>query len=223
VSAATAPDPRLGAPTARSRGLVRCHDCELLVERPTHPEEPAAHREARCPRCGAALHLRRRHSLSRSAALLLAASICYVPANLYPVMTLVNLGRSDPQTILGGALYLLLHGMWPLALIVFTASVVVPLAKIVVLAWLIVATRRGSRWRLRDRTFLYRVTEGIGRWSMVDIYVVTILVALVHLGNLATVDAGLGAVFFAAVVVLTMLAAEAYDPRLAWDAAEERA
>jgi len=118
--------------------------------------------------------------------------------------------------------YLLTHGMWPLAVVVFTASIFVPILKIVILISLLVSLQRRSRWRPVERTRLYRLTEAIGRWSMVDVFVVTILVALVHLGNLATVEAKPGAVFFGAVVVLTMLAAESFDPRLIWDRSEAR-
>ena len=130
------------------------------------------------------------------------------------------MGKVQADTILSGAIYLLLHGMWPLALIVFVASVVVPLLKIVALVYLLVSVQLGSTRRAVDRTRIYRITELVGRWSMVDIYVVTILVALVQLGALASIEAEAGAVFFGAVVVLTMLAAESFDPRLIWDAME---
>ncbi len=112
--------------------------------------------------------------------------------------------------------------MWPLALLIFFASVVVPMLKLIVLSYLVVSVRRCSHWRPVDRTRLYRITEAVGRWSMVDIYVVTILVALVKLGNLATIEAGAGALFFAAVVVITMFAAMSFDPRLIWDAMENK-
>jgi paraquat-inducible protein A len=134
-------------------------------------------------------------------------------------MTITSLGKAEPNTILGGVLYLLHHDP-PLAIIVFTASVLVPILKMVILLFLLTTVHRGSAWRPAERTRLYRLTEKIGRWSMVDIYVVTILVALVRLGSLASIEAGLGAVFFGAVVVLTMLAAEAFDPRLIWDGGE---
>src|SRR5690606_14067144 len=142
--------------------------------------------------------------------------------NALPVMTVTTLGRSQSDTILSGVEYLLLHGMWPLALVVFTASVFVPILKLAILAFLLVSVRRGSRWRPLERTRLYRLTEAIGRWSLVDIFVVTILVALVRLGSLATIRAEAGAVFFGAVVVLTMLAAESFDPRLIWDRSRAR-
>jgi paraquat-inducible protein A len=172
---------------------------------------------AHCARCGGALHLRKPHSLQRTWALVIAAAICYVPANLLPVMRVTSLGKVQADTIMSGVIYFLVHGMWPLALIVFVASVFVPLLKLVILVFLLVSVQRGSSWRPAERTRLYRITELIGRWSMVDIYAITILVALVRLGNLATIEAETGAVFFGAVVVLTMLAAESFDPRLIWD------
>jgi len=195
-----------------------CRDCELVVQLPADAER----RVARCPRCGARLRLRKTNSIGRTWALVLAAAIFYVPANVFPVMTVTSLGKTQSDTILSGVLFLLQHDMWPLALIVFTASVVVPLLKLIVLSFLLVSVQRRSKWRPLDRTRLYRVTETVGRWSMVDIYVVTILVALVHLGSLATIEAGPGAVFFGAVVVITMLAAESFDPRLIWDGAKAR-
>ena len=194
-----------------------CHDCHLTSRLPAR----GAH-SARCPRCGAALHLRKPRSLERTWAYLVAAVLCYLPANLMPIMKVTSLGRAQADTIMSGVVYLLLHGMWPLAVVVFTASVFVPLLKLVILVGLLISVHRASRWRPVERTRLYRITEAIGRWSMVDIFVVTILVALVRLGNLATVEAQTGAVFFGAVVVLTMLAAESFDPRLIWDRSKAR-
>jgi paraquat-inducible protein A len=151
----------------------------------------------------------------------ITAAMLYVPANIFPVMKVISLGKAQEDTILSGAIYLLVHGMWPLALIVFFASVVVPLLKLLSLSFLLISVQKGSSWRPVERTKLYRVVEAVGRWSMTDIYVVTILVALVSLGNLATIEAGMGAVYFAGVVVMTMLAAESFDPRLIWDRARE--
>ena len=141
----------------------------------------------------------------------------YLPANLLPIMHVTSLGRTRSDTILSGAEFLLVSGMWPLALVVFVASILIPLLKMVILAYLLVSVQR--RWQTRplDRTRLYRFTEFVGRWSMVDIFVVTVLVALVQLGAVADVEAGAGALYFAAVVVMTMLAAIAFDPRLIWD------
>lgn len=141
----------------------------------------------------------------------------YLPANLYPVMSVTSFGQVRADTILSGAEFLLAHGMWPLALIVFVASILVPVVKILILVYLLLSVQLRSVARPIDRTRLYRFTEFVGRWSMVDVFVVSVLVALVHLGQVAEVEAGAGAVFFAAVVVLTMLAAKTFDPRLIWD------
>lgn len=202
--------------TARRQGLVACHTCGLL--------SPAgrARGMSRCPRCASRLHERIPRSVSRSWALLAAAILLYVPANLLPIMHVTTFGRTQSDTILSGVVFLLLHDMWPLALIVFVASIVVPVVKIVILAYLLLSVQLKSAWRPLDRARLYRFTEFVGRWSMVDVFVVTVLVALVHLGQLASVSAGAGALFFAGVVILTMLSATAFDPRLIWDNLERR-
>ena len=197
--------------TARSLGLARCHDCSLLVDA----------RQPVCPRCGARLHLRKPDSLGRTAALVLAAMILYLPANLLPITVTTALGVRQADTILSGVIYFMQTGSWEIASVIFIASVFVPFAKLIILVLLLVSVRFRWRWRPRDRTVLYRLTELVGRWSMVDIYVVTILVALVRLGAVATIEAGPAAVYFAAVVVLTMFAAESFDPRLIWDVLEE--
>ncbi len=136
-------------------------------------------------------------------------------------MTVVQLGQGEPDTIMSGVILLITLGMWPMAALIFFASVMVPMLKLVILTYLLISVQRRSRWRPVDRTRLYRVTEAVGRWSMVDIYVVTILVALVKLGNLATIEARAGAVFFAAVVITTMFAAMTFDPRTIWDVMEK--
>lgn len=205
------------APHAARRSLIGCHVCSLLVQTPAHQ----THARLRCPRCRASLHARKPNSIARTWALLIAALIFYLPANTLPIMTVTSLGQTQSDTIVSGVIYLLLHGMWPLALLVFFASVVVPLLKLIVLMFLLISVQCGSRWRPYERTRLYRITESVGRWSMVDIYVVTILVALVRLGNLATIQAGSGAVFFGAMVVLTIFAAMTFDPRLIWDPMED--
>jgi len=208
------------APTAlppldQRESLVGCHACHLVCRVPEH----AGHDERRCPRCGATVHRRKPNSLSRSWALAVAAVILYIPANLYPVMTVISFGRGDPSTILGGVRELFAAGMWPLALLVFFASVTVPVLKLIGLVSLLVSVQRRSRWRLHDRTALYRIVEAVGRWSMIDIFMLSILVALVRLGSIATIEPGVGAISFASVVVLTMFAAMSFDPRLLWDAA----
>ncbi len=205
------------AATSRASQLASCHDCGFVVS----IEAAARHAKTHCPRCRAVVHRRKPDSLNRTWALVITAAMLYIPANLFPVMRVISLGQAQADTILSGAIYLLVHGMWPLALIVFFASVVVPLLKLIALAFLLISVQMGSRWQLVGRTRLYHIVEAVGRWSMTDIYVVTILVALVSLGNLATVEAGIGAVYFGGVVVLTMLAAESFDPRLIWDRAGE--
>ncbi len=132
-------------------------------------------------------------------------------------MAVTSFGKTQADTILSGVIYLFVHGMWPLALIVFVASVVVPVLKLIGLTALVISVQRKSQWRPRERARLYRIVEVVGRWSMVDVYVVTILVALVHLGSLASVEAEIGSFFFGAVVVLTLLASQSFDPRLIWD------
>ncbi len=203
--------------TAAKASLLSCHSCSLLSRAPREH-----HVSVKCPRCGAALHSRKTNSLVRTWALILAAFIFYIPANVLPVMTVTSLGKTQSDTIMSGVFYLVVHGMWPLALLIFFASVVVPMLKLIILSYLVLSVRLRSHWRPEDRTRLYRITEAVGRWSMVDIYVVTILVALVKLGNLATIEARAGAVFFAAVVVITMFAAMTFDPRLIWDVMEKK-
>jgi paraquat-inducible protein A len=205
-------------PLRAGEAHLSCDVCELVV-RPRDAVRDG-HR-LRCPRCTDVLHRRKPMSVQRTWALLIAAVVCYIPANLLPIMSVTSLGRSQSDTIFSGVSFMLDHGMWPLAVVIFTASIFVPLLKLLSLGFLLVSVQLRSAWRPRERTRLYRVVEAIGRWSMVDVYVVTILVALVRLGNLASVQAELGAVFFCAVVVLTMLAAMSFDPRLIWDALEQ--
>jgi paraquat-inducible protein A len=199
------------APTLRGDALLLCETCGLTA--------PIGERGSACPRCGAARHLRKPGSVTRTWALLITAMILYVPANLYPVMTVVMFGQGEPNTILGGVKELLDSGMWPLALLVFFASITVPALKIIGLIVLLLTTQRGSRWRLRDRTVLYRIVESVGRWSMIDIFMLSILAGLVQLGAIATIEPGVGAISFCAVVIITMFAAASFDPRLMWDSA----
>lgn len=201
------------APRALDLGLAGCHGCGLLVRIRGIPQP-------RCPRCGGALHGRQPHSLSRTWALLLTAMLLYIPANLLPVMTTAYFGKQKADTIISGVVYFVLHGDWLLAAVIFVASVLVPLLKMLALAYLLVSVRRGRAARPRERTLLYRITELIGRWSMVDVFVVALLAALVQMGNLASIHPGPGALAFGGVVVLTMLAAHYFDPRLIWDPLE---
>ena len=201
--------------TARSgaeAGLVSCETCGLL-SRPAHPAHPG-----HCPRCGGGVEWRRRDSVQRTWALLIAAAICYIPANILPVLRTNTVVSSDADTIMSGAIFLYTSGSWPLAVIVLVASVMIPLGKLVALAYLLITVQRGSVASNRDRARLYRLVEIIGRWSMLDVFVDTFTVALIQLQPLMSVEPGPGVVFFMAVVVLTMLAVESFDPRLIWDA-----
>jgi paraquat-inducible protein A len=201
----------------RGRSLISCHACDqVCLMQPLPPRGRAL-----CPRCGSTLHHRKPNSIARTWALVIAAAILYVPANLLPVMTVVYFGRGEPDTILSGVKELIAAGMWPVALLVFFASITVPVLKLLGLTFLLVTVQRGSTWRTRDRALLYRIIEGIGRWSMVDVFMISILVALVNLGAVATIVPGAGAICFAAVVILTMFASMSFEPRLIWDAQEK--
>lgn len=204
---ARVPPPPPGVP------LVRCPVCGLLA--------PASGERTPCPRCGAWLRRRKPDSIGRCWALVLTAAILYVPANVYPIMTVISFGVGAPDTILSGVRHLVQSGMWPLALLVFFASITVPVLKIGGLSLLLVTTQSGASHFLRDRTRLYRIIEAVGRWSMIDVFMLSILVTLVRFGTIASVAPGVGAVSFAAVVVATMFAATVFDPRLMWDRAGE--
>jgi paraquat-inducible protein A len=204
------------AQSAAQAGLVSCTICRLL-SRPAEPANPG-----HCPRCGAALVSRRPHSIQYTWALVIAAAICYVPANVLPVLTTTAFGSTESDTIMGGVVFLYASGSWPLALIVFVASVMIPLGKLVALAYLLITVQRGSIRNSHRRARIYYVVEFVGRWSMLDVFVDAFVVALVQLQPLMSVEPGLGVVFFMAVVVLTMLAAQSFDPRLIWDAGNDR-
>jgi paraquat-inducible protein A len=201
--------------TAASRGLLVCHACGLLSRAGPH-----AH-DACCPRCGARLHRRKPDSVSRTWALLIAAMVCYIPANVLPMMYTGSLFGSQSDTIMSGVVYFWTSGSWYLALIIFFASIMVPAMKMISLVLLLVSVQLRSRWQLTQRARLYRLVEVVGRWSMLDVYVVAVIVALVQLQALATIRPGPGAIAFGAVVVLTMFAAMSFDPRLIWDPLDE--
>jgi paraquat-inducible protein A len=204
--------------TAAKAGLISCHSCQLLCRQ----EDAGGGRHLWCPRCGALLHKRKPASLARTWALVIAAMLFYIPANVLPITFTQSMGYIQSDTILSGVIYFMLTGSWHIALIIFVASILVPLIKLVALTYLLLSVQLKWIWRPKDRTRLYHLTEAVGRWSMVDIYVVTVLVALVRMNALASVEAGPAGFYFAAVVVLTMLAANCFDPRLIWDAVEER-
>jgi len=198
--------------TAREQGLVGCECCGLVSQL----QQPMARRLPRCPRCAYALHPRRPQSLQRTAAYLIAAVVFYVPANVLPVMATVSFLGTDEHTILGGIHELWVSGSWELAVIVFIASIAVPILKIAALALLSYTAHRRSLWRQRDRAGLYRLIETVGHWSMLDVFVVVILVGMVRFGSFASVAPEAGLLAFGAVVIATMLASASFDPRLTW-------
>ncbi len=194
----------------RTVGLLVCTHCHATVR-----AIQSAH--ALCPRCGARVHERRPHSLSATAALVLSAAALYIPANLLPVMHMHTFFSDEDDTIMSGVLSLIQEGSWPLALLVFVASIVVPLLKLLAMGWLLISVARRSSGSALQKSRLFRLVEFIGRWSMLDVYAIALIVSLVQIRSLATVQVGLGALCFGAVVALTMFAAQSFDERLLWD------
>jgi len=192
---------------AASRNLASCHLCLKLADASLH----------HCPRCGEPLHLRKSNSLQRTLALLVTACVLYIPANVLPIMITDQFGNSTDSTILGGVVLLIDMGSAPIAAIIFIASVMVPLGKLIALFYVCWSVSAGRTTDPRQRTVLYRAAELIGKWSMVDVFVVSILVALVHLTGLLVILPGAAAVAFAGVVIVTIVAAESFDPRMIWD------
>ena len=201
---------RKEVPRGLELGLAGCHVCEKV--------SPIG--EVHCPRCGSHLHMRKRDSISRTIALVIAAAILYVPANLLPILTTRELGISTESTIVAGMVQFWNTGAYPIAIVIFTASIMIPMLKIMSLIWLCAAAKGLVPHSARILGKVYWVTELLGRWSMVDIFVVAILVALVQLGNYMIITPGPGALAFAGVVMLTMLAAMSFDPKLLWDQLE---
>ena len=199
------------APRATQLGLVGCHTCGLAC----------AVEHAQCPRCGSRLHPRKPDSLARSWAFLIAALILYIPSNVLPVMYTSMLGRGEASTILHGVVEFWKAGSWDIALLIFIASVAVPSTKFLAMGTLLVSARRRSGWARLQRARLYRFVELIGYWSMLDVVVVALVCALIQFHALGTAEPRLGIVFFGLVVVLTMLSAISFDPRLIWDGDDE--
>ncbi|WP_456433544.1 paraquat-inducible protein A [Nitratifractor sp.] len=204
------------------RGIERrlgvCRVCSQLIHFPPPDEGTVA---AHCPRCGSEVAPRKPHSVQITWALLIASAIFYIPANLLPMMEVQTFAGTEADTILSGVLYFLQDGSYLIAAVIFVASILVPTFKILVLGYLLLSVQSGSAARTRQRRRLYVLTELIGRWSMVDVYVVSIMVALVHFPPLSEIHAREGAIFFLLVVILTMLAAMSFDPRLIRDAAQK--
>ena len=198
--------------TAANSNLAACHLCCKLAPAEVH----------HCPRCGSAMHVRKNDSIQRTLALLFTACLLYIPANIYPIMYTDQLGTTEPSTILGGVILLINLGSIPVALVIFVFSVLVPSGKLMAMFYLVWTVERHSPLDPRQRSVMYRVTEFIGKWSMVDVFVVAILVALVHLGGLLVIRPGVAALCFAGVVIVTMIAAESFDSRLIWDNMEDK-
>lgn len=188
-------------------GFVSCHTCGRIHKKGL----------VSCTRCRSLLHSRKPQSLNRTLALTLTALMLYIPANLYPIMIVENMGNSIPSTILGGVILLWQDKAFLIASVVFLASVFIPMAKLLALFYLMICVRFRSIACPREQTGVYRLTELIGKWSMVDVFVVATLAAMVQMGSVATISPGIAATAFAAMVVVTLFAAETFDPRLLWD------
>ena len=200
-------------PRAHELGLVGCRVCGLVCRDIAGPD-------AACPRCFSRLQRRKSGSVQRTWALLIAAFVLYIPANVVPIMRTASLGDIDDNTILSGVVQLWLNSSPGLAVIVFSASIVVPMMKFLVLGTLLFSSQRGSSWARPQRAKLFRVIELVGYWSMLDVFVVALLTALVQFGVFSLVEPLPGVVFFGLSVVLTMLASMSFDPRLIWDGGE---
>ncbi|MFI3138336.1 MAG: paraquat-inducible protein A [Methylococcaceae bacterium] len=205
--------------SALRQGLLRCHNCGYITTAPpvNADNTSAAGTLDHCPRCDGELHARLPNSFQRTAALLCSAFILYIPANIFPIMIVTKFGVPEPHTIISGIVALINGGMIPIATLVFIASVLVPLIKMLGLSILLWAVQHRWQRNLRLLTVVYRLIAFVGRWSMLDIFMISILVSIVSSEALEQVLAGPAATAFAAVVVLTMLAANSFDPRLLWD------
>ena len=195
--------------TAKQSGLGLCPQCHKLNR--------MADERHHCVRCHAVFYQRKPNSMQHTIAWTVAAMITFIPANLYPIMIFNTLGKSDSSTILSGIETFIHLGMYPVALIVFIASFIVPLGKIIGLLILIASVKRGSKLEPEQRTKLYHLVEFLGPWSMLDVFVVAVMAAVVNLGFLTSIQVGIGITFFTLMVIFTMFAAESFDPRLIWD------
>ncbi len=193
-----------------------CHVCQAMVG------ESIIEETHQCPRCQSEIHRRVPGSLQKTTAFLIASIVLYIPANLLPIMTYTSLGITETDTIMSGVIALVGAGLYWIALVVFVASVAVPVLKLIILGYLVLSVHIGLTAGIKHRVFLYRLTEVVGRWSMVDVFVVTIFTAIVQFGFVYTVEPEGAIIAFGAVVVLTMIAAETFDPRLLWDALEKQ-
>ncbi|MDQ6951302.1 MAG: PqiA/YebS family transporter subunit [Mariprofundales bacterium] len=200
-----------GHSSAAANGLICCSYCKLLAPLSALEHHPP------CAHCGGQLHLRKPESIQRTWSLLAAATLLLIPANLYPIMTVIRFGQGEPSTILGGVIHLAAAGMWGLSLIIFFASILIPGLKLITFSSILITIQFRKAQYPVDRTRLCRLATLVGAWSMTDIFVIALLSALMKMGVVATVEPNIGALFFAAVVVTTMMAAESFDSRLIWD------
>lgn len=211
-------------PTQFSRahqcGMTPCLGCHKLVKMPALPtsfDNKGPKQFAVCPRCSTRLNYRKPGSFNKTLAYTITAFVLLIPANFLPVMTVIYLGKGSSDTIMSGVMHLLHAGMAPIALLVFIASVFVPLMKLLGIVLLLSAVQFDWHLSAKQCTRLYHFVELIGKWSMLDLFMISILVTLVDLGGIATITAGNGATAFAGVVVMTILAAGSFDTRLIWD------
>ncbi len=202
--------------TGMELSLLSCDICKSLYYKKDFPNPNDAH----CLVCGLQLHQRKPNSISRTWAYVLTALICYIPANIYPVMVIDSFGHSEPHTIISGVIAFIHSEDYPLALLVFFASIFIPIMKILSLMFLMISVQFKWKWNPKKRNLIYNIVEVIGKWSMVDVFMISILMALVKLGSIMTIVAGKGATFFALVVCFTIIAASTFDVRLVWDNAD---
>ena len=206
-------NPLASALTARKAGLALCHDCRKLT--PLNPEDPGT---PACPLCGASLHFRKPGSLNRTWALVITALILSFPANILPIMEVNFIGKSDSSTIMEGIIYFFQDGSYGIGLVILTASILVPCFKIISMILILLSIHYHWQTWMRHKALLFRIVEFIGRWSMLDIFVIALLQVLVNFTNISSIYADAAAPYFAGVVLSTMFAAITFDPRLLWDA-----
>ena len=197
--------------SAAARGFLSCLVCGQLIGK----------EHKKCARCGSSVSARVNNSVQVSFGLLVTALLLYIPANIYPMMTTEMLGDKTASTIIGGVILFLEHESYFIAAVIFIASIIVPIGKMAALGWLCYSVKRHKKIKKAELTKLYRITEFIGKWSMVDIFVVAILVALIQLGTLMSIHVGVAATAFSGVVILTMISAHQFDTRILWDKMEE--
>ena len=202
---------------AIERGLTDCSVCHAIVRVPMQDSGEVAY----CPRCDSEVHMRKPDAIQKTWAYLIASIVFYIPANVLPMMHVVTFAGTESDTIMSGVLYFIDTGAYLIAFVIFTASIFVPILKILILIYLLISVQKGSCRHRKRRKKLYVLTEIIGRWSMVDVYVVGTMVALVHFGALTEIKPGMGANFFLLVVIMTMLSAMSFDPKLIWDNTKE--